>query len=316
MELRDNYYGGSMSEATEPAIAVPAPLATEAQQPQPTTPEVVPPSPPQEMDVDTTKKLALLTKRERQILEAKQSWENEKKSWESSKSELEKKAAIADAIANKDWNTLKAQGFDYNDYTKYLLNDEKPTMESLLEKQARTLEEKFESKIKMMEEEKFKQQQEMASQHNETLINNFKSQIKTELADDFKEAESKFQFLSAQDEPETLVYEVINAYYEQSKKKDGLGKVLKTFEAADLVEKQLEEEYFKRYSKVNKLKTLHGKMFPVEQTETKPSFFRQESPLKTISSQQPAPTSTQDSVKPWSREESIAAAAKLLKFDS
>lgn len=216
-------------------------------------------APETKVDNETTKRMALLARQERKMREdiarqkaeldaARKEIEAERAKWSGDYEKIQ-------ALKNKDWSKL-SEDLDYNDLTRFKLNDGQTTPETLIERKIAEIERKFEEKLKAKDEEMSKRQTEYAEKSLAEQRTAFKLQLKEELLTDFKSEAPKFEWLSIQENPEELVYEVIQAHYDKTQKESGRGRVLKTDEAAELVEKYLEKEATAKLSKVKKAKSI------------------------------------------------------------
>lgn len=263
---------------------------------------------------DMAKRLAMLAKKESQIRSMEQKYKAELEAERSKmKAEYEpfsKYKNIEDRLKSKDMSALKELGFDYNEYTQYLLNGEQETPKTLVERAKAEMKAEFEKTLAAKDEETRKSHQELLENQQKQAENAFKSDIKEALQADFDASESKWQFLGLQDRPEDIVYEIIDAHYRQTKEKTGKARVLKTEEAADIAEKYYEAEAEKRFKKAPKLKTLTDKLFGAPAPaapEAKPGLFQSPKTLSNTVVNAP-PT------KRYSYEESLDNAAKMLKW--
>jgi hypothetical protein len=193
------------------------------------------------------------------------------------------------------------------------LNDGHTTPETLIERKIAEIERKFEEKLKAKDDEISKRQSEAAEKSLSEQRTAFKLQLKEDLLSDFKSEAPKFEWLSIQENPEDLVYEVIQAHYDKTQKESGLGRVLKTDEAAEMVEKYLEKEATDRLSKVKKARSIFDKKEEAlgEQGKT----VVKEAAKTLTNSIHSAPTSPPSQLKGQRLiEKSLEDAAKLIRF--
>lgn len=169
------------------------------------------------------------------------------------------------AKSGKDYKkSLQLLGMDYDQLTQTILNDGAPPAEVQLKK----LEEKFDSfrsAQEQAEQERAKQADENRKRNLDNAINGAKKEINQYL-DDNKERYEYTTFEGAQE----LVFEVMDEHYNRTQRlhaeelaklgediNQAVGKVLSVSEAADLVEKHMEQKYHKA-KELNKTKTLWG----------------------------------------------------------
>lgn len=273
-------------------------------------------------DQDTVKKLSILAKREKEILDMRQELARQKAELEKHKLSLDSEytplKTMKEKLEKKDWSALKDIGFDYNGYTQFLLNGEKEPVEQQLQRMREEIRNEIKAEIGNKEKEIVERQTQAQKDAEEKQIQTFKTRILDELRQDFQQDEPQFQWLSAQDDPQELVYEVIAEHYRKTGEQ-GNPKVLSTTEAAELVEKHLENEYKTRFKKVKKARTLVDELFkpPEPPPGKKLSQAERVTSYNTLTNDMP-PTQPQalDKTRPFNRyvQDSISEAAKLIKF--
>lgn len=202
------------------------------------------------------------------------------------------------------FNTLKAQGLDFETLTKMALDDGRLTpelqmkiMREELRKEMQTeFQEKYGKKIDEYEKRIAAEDAQKQQQAEQQAIGEFKSQIKKEVEAD----KDSYELLLAEgDEGIDLVYNVIDAHYQET------GKVLAKKDAAKFVEAELLEELSKS-TKLSKVK----KLLEAEVQKTQASGKKPASPTLTNSMAQ-----AQSSGKRFlSDEESRKEAAKLIRW--
>jgi len=237
----------------------------------------------------------------------KQEQELKQSEWTKAQQELETYRTREQKIKSKDYSALKELGFDYNDYTKYLLNNEQPTPETIIEKRLAEVESRIEQKIREQKEAEQKQKEQLLTDHQEQIRTKFKSDIKGYLENDFGSSEPKFEFLSIQEQPEDIIYSIIEEHYNKTAEK-GEPRILSKEEAAELAEKYLEEEAEKKLFALRKVKSRL-------MTKPDPSPAGQKAgfvPSQTLTNDVRAPQSTNKSS--FTLEDSLSEATKLLKW--
>ena len=270
------------------------------------------------VDSDMTKRMALLAKREKAILESKQAWEAEKSELMKRLQALEEESGSykskVEAIKNKEWDKVNDL-LDFEDLSNFKLNGEQPTQESILEKKLAEIEKKIELKLKEKDEELIKRDTEKAEAAKAQAIQQFKGQIKTELEKDFSADDPKFQWLSVQEDPQDIVYGIIEEYYNRTEAQ-GKAIALTVEQASEMAEKYLEEEAEKKFGKVKKAKTLIEKLFPTDAKPLEAKANSQSVSQKTLTNSSPiASVSEKGASLSWrDLEQSKAEAAKLLRF--
>jgi hypothetical protein len=239
-----------------------------ASQPLPTTdqPKVeTKTEPPKPIEKESSRFAALARKEKTLVkrqMEAKQAEEKiaqmyaEVQKWESAK-----KTAKTSPI-----EALKMLGISYEDVTNYMLNGEKPTPELEIKSEldnikAEILAEK-EERRRVIEEQKKE-----AEEEAQRAIEEFNEEIKTFLKDN-----SNVYELIALNEASDLVLQVIEQHFAETKK------ILSKQEAADMVEKYLEDQITKSAA-TNKMK---AKLTPAQKEEEKKS---ESVPSKTLNNE-------------------------------
>jgi hypothetical protein len=267
-----------------------------------------------------SKKLAMIAKREKALMDSKKAWETEKAELTARLKALEEESggykSKVDAIKNKEWDKVNDL-LDFEDLTQFKINGEQPTHESILEKKLADIEKKFESRLKEKDEELSKRDQERMEMSKKAAIDQFKGNIKKELDTDFSAEDPKFQWLSVQEDPQDLVYGIIEEYYNATEAK-GKAIALTIEQASEMAEKYLEEEAEKKFGKVKKAKTLIEKLFPTEGGKGEAKAVTQGFSQKTLTNSntagKPASEGHKASLSWKDLEESRSEAAKLLRF--
>lgn len=219
-----------------------------------TPPQVETPEVQETKDEKISPKLQVLIKRERAAIERERAAKAKETELQSAFKERDEiKAKIAEFESLKKTNPMKALemiGLSYQDLTNVALADGNVTPEI----QIKQLREEWESERKTRE---------MADKQREEDSVNQRKQKETEATAEFQKEISDYLTqnvvryeLIAFENAESLVYDVIDEHYERTKDQEtGIGKILTIAEAADKVEKHLEQKYDKARS-LTKVKTL------------------------------------------------------------
>lgn len=181
-------------------------------------------------------RMEVLIRRERAALDAEQ----RAKQREADIQEKLKRIEEFEGVKSKPLDALKLLGLDYNELSQTVLNEGNIPAEVHVKR----LEEKIESLTKSLEEKERKtaeQQKAYAEKQAQNAVDNFKKQINSYL----DENSAKYELIKFED-AYSKVYDLIDAHYEETKDPDtGVGKIMSIEEAADKLEKQLEEKYSK-----------------------------------------------------------------------
>jgi hypothetical protein len=137
-------------------------------------------------------------------------------------------------------SALEQLGLNFEEIQEYFLNGAQPSANTLVEQLRRELEETKSQFQKQLEE---KEQQQTQAQI-ERQEREFKFSIQSEIE------KSEAEFLKASDEPQETVYRLIQGWYDKN------GEVLPTKDAIELIEKELEQDFQKRFGKLNKVTSL------------------------------------------------------------
>ena len=196
---------------------------------------------------------------------------------------------------------LDTYGLTYEDINEYILNESDLT----LPPQYKELESEVKSLKKRLEDDKKAQE----TQQQQAIIESFKRDITDHVE------KNGLEFIKANDAIES-VWAVIQEYYNETEKSTGKGEVLDIARACEFVEKGLEEEFDKRFGSLNKVKSrfqakieaLNPK--PPQENTTSYSYGSS----NTLSNKLNASNPVVPSQRVLSREESLAQAAKMLRF--
>jgi hypothetical protein len=187
---------------------------------------------------------ARLAKKEQSLRKERESFSSErealKKELEELKSYKEKYTGWESKKANARLNpkaALDDLGLSFDELQEYFLNGGQPSANALVEELRKELEStKSEFQKKLEEKELESQRLQVERQERE-----FKWQLSKAIQD------SDAEFLKAHDAPDDTLYQLIKSWYEKN------GEVLDTTEAIKLLESELEDQFNKRYGKLDKV---------------------------------------------------------------
>jgi hypothetical protein len=187
---------------------------------------------------------------------------------------------------------MQKYGITYNDLTRLVLNDNKPTPDM---------------EVKSVKEEMANLRRELAQKEADAQKTQFESTIgafKSEIKQFIDSAKDTYELLAMQDTPDEIVYNVISEHFNKTQK------ILTHKEAADHVEKYLEDEA-RKYLSVKK--------FQPKAPEAPATTSTQKSVSQTLTNTMDAnaPTPSGDDLDPsdpYYIEKSRDRAARLLKF--
>jgi|SRR6185369_3722271 len=252
--------------------------------PAPTAPEVK--EPPKEDKFASkfaalSRKEKILYEKEKQIKEL----ENKYKGYDTERSSLE------ESIKANPLEFLKKYGISYDDITKRILNDDKPTEEQRL----REVETKLEKKMRELEEKEVTSQR---AQYENTI-----KAFKVELDGFLNENKDTYAALMIEDNPSDIVYDIIEETFKTTKK------VISNKEAADMAEKYFDE----KAQKIASIKKYSAVKLP---EEPKKAIEKAMSATLTngMETKPPVHQGELDPRDPYFYEKSIERAAKLIKF--
>lgn len=195
-------------------------------------------------------------------------------------------------------NTLKDLGLSYEQLTNLALNDGKLTPEMQMDLLRQEIDQKYSSEIEKLKQELEERDKRLEEEKYNEVVNNFK----TELTNFVNDSE-KYELIRANDASD-LVYDVIEQHYGET------GRILSKEEAADAVEEYLEEE-LEKLLKVGKVKNKLTPQEAAQQAASPKPTMTQKAP--TLSNAHSAAASKPS--RPLTREESVARAASLLKWN-
>lgn len=250
---------------------------------------------------DFAKKFAALSRREKEIRTKEQEYEQR----------LAELNAKTDALHNKEdgndqedqlpleyrlkrnpLKTLEEMGFGYDKLTELALNDGKLPPEMQMKLMREELESDYKTKFEQLEEKLKAKELEEQNQKLDTVVNNFKQEIKQLVSSDTE----KYELINASDSQD-LVFDIISEHYNETQR------ILPIEEAAQAVEAHLLEE-FGKYSNLKKLSS-------GTEAIKEPEVQSRQSP--TLSNDHSA-QSVNSTDKKLSDSESKALAAQMLKW--
>lgn len=188
---------------------------------------------------------------------------------------------------------LREEGLTFEQLTEMQLNDENPTPEMLIKRTREELETGYKSELEALKRQLAEEKQKAEKDAEERVVTSYKKQIN----DHISANTDKYELISL-NEAHGLVFDVVEEYYQNE------GKILSVDEAADYVEKYLEDEA---------RKVLQAKKFAAKGPQpTKPSEKPASLTLSNeLSAENPAPSS-----KKLTREEQLEEASKFLRWES
>ncbi len=200
--------------------------------------------------------ISALAKEKKRALEASKLLESERtarQQLEARLKELEAKYAKPESPEE----ALSRYGFTYDDLVSFKMNDNRYTPEMEIKGLKGEIE-NFKKQILSEKEQFQKQQREMAEAQKQQAIADFKGEIQETVKADT----DKYELINLNLEPEEaadLIYSTIEAHFEKTKR------VMQVSEAAELVEKHLEE----RALKLANTKKLAAKFAPQAKADAK-----------------------------------------------
>jgi hypothetical protein len=257
--------------------------------------ESQPPKPTNEDDPKFAARFAALSKREAALRKHEQSLkelQTKIQSWEQEQKLLQENPL----------EFLTKRGFTFDQLTQMALNDGKKPAEVKIQE----LEQRLEREKREREEAEMRRQEEARAKTRAGYIENATNFIKSKSQD--------YEFLSAQDDPGELIFEIVQQHYLRTAEKDSDGNLLKPGrilsmeDAAKAAEEWLEKE-FEKFTKLNKVKSKF-------QQATAPSAPQQTAPnpAPTLTNAHASQVPSPDKRRPLTLDESRREAAKLLKW--
>lgn len=195
-------------------------------------------------------------------------------------------------VKQKPLQTLEEEGLTFEQLTQMQLNEQNPTTEMLMKQMRSELESGYKSELEALKKQLADDKLKAQTDAETSTITNFKKQI-----GELVTAQSdKYELINLNNAVDT-VYEVVEKYYETE------GKLLSVEEAADYVEKHLEDE-------ANKI--FKAKKFAARALAPKPTPSEKSNSV-TLSNQLSAEV-PQTSQRALSRDEQVAEASKTLRW--
>ncbi len=225
-----------MQEVTE-AAAIPVP--TEA-----TPTEETPKAPAREL---ASPQLSILAKREKALQKQREEIQKSKLEVDSKYEEINKFKSIKEQAKTNPLKFIEEAGLTYEELTNFILNGNKPTAE-METSSIKSEMQKLRDEIAQREQERENSAKAMDEKRAQEAISNFKENITgflTGKPDDF-------ELCNNYPESVDLIYDVIEAHFEQTEK------VMSMEEAAKLVEDHFESEAMK----VTSFKKIQSKLAP------------------------------------------------------
>ena len=271
---------------------------------------------------ELAKRLEIIAKQEKKFLDEKRSWKAEqeafKKSLEDQYTPYKKYQDIETRLQNKDFTALNDLGYDYNAHTKTILNDNDPTPQTLIEKALRDIEAKFDKKLSDKENEIKTKQEEATNNYLKAQRAGWTQEITQHLVKD--DVKTKVPFLMSQPDHSEIVLNLIEQAWTNQQRK------LTIDEAADMANKyyfDAEKERVKQHSTHLTDILLEGLGIDKNQFDTFVASVKnskQKQPIapssqgtRTLTNDQTV-QATGEAKTRMTREQSIEAASKLLKF--
>jgi hypothetical protein len=272
---------------------------------------------------ELAKRLEIIAKQEKKFLDEKRAWKAEqeayKKTLEDQYSPYKKYQDIESRLKNKDFSAVNELGFDYNEYTKTVLNDGNPPPEVLIQKALKEMEAKLDQRLAEKDNELKAKQEEAMTNHQKALRAGWTQEITQHLVKD--DTKSKFPFLMSQPDHSEVVLNLIEEAWNKQQRK------LTIDDAADMANKYYfdsEKERVKANASHLTDVLLEGLGIDKNQFDTFVASVKnskQKAPIAAPSSQGTRTLTNDQTVQAtgeakarMTREQSIEAASKLLKF--
>lgn len=255
----------------------------------------------QKKEDDFARRFAALTRKEREFLARERAFKEQ--------------ASRADEVAKKIENmknnplaALEEAGWKFKDLADFVLNNNEIPAERKTNNTIEELREQVKSLTERLDEDKKSKVQ----QEHDRQINEFKQQIKSEVSGDL----DKYELINV-NEAHELVYDVIESHFQQTMDPEtGQGQILDIHQAAEQVEKHLEEQLELQAQRFKSSKKFSAYFKPsasenAPETNGAPPTKIQSSP--TLSNRQTGATPPSQVEHYLSDEESKAAAARFLE---
>lgn len=200
------------------------------------------------------------------------------------------------SLKNEPFKVLQEDaGLDYEALTNIQMNEQNPTPEMQIKRLRQEMESGFKAEIAELKKALADKDDKQQKDTEERFVTNYKSQINDVVAQNGE----KYELINI-NEAQSLVFEVAEEFYKTE------GRVLSIEEAADYVERHLEDEAKRQ---------LQAKKLGFIKTAKPQSDVSDKSPSVTLSNNLQAEL-PKPQTKSLSREESLAEAAKLLRWET
>jgi len=235
----------SQPNVTQAPVVDPKAAVVTPEQPGDTKPEdATQPKEPEKKEDPLSQRFAMLARREQGIVKAQQDLKAKEAELAKREETLGSAGSLESQrkkeVAENPLKALEYYGVTYEQLTNFILQGEKATPEMTASK---IVDEKFEAFKKQQEEEKAaaaaKEREDLEKQHQETL-----EQFRTDVQDFVKSHSEEYELINLYNQA-PLVISTIEQHFEATSKDGKPGKILSFKEAADLVEKYLEDEAMK-----------------------------------------------------------------------
>lgn len=268
-----------------------------------TPPEGTPPPDTKPKEDPMGKRFAALSRKEKEILNERQAIAAEKAAVEADKARMQK---IVTAVANAKANPmalLTEAGVTYDELTRYILNDGKPSPEDRIAELDNKLEEERRARISAEEKRELERQQ-ADEAYITKMIDDYRKETNDHIASNPEAYESIIAY-DAQDE----VFSAIRDHFAET------GKILSPEEAA----KQVEAELDSIIEKTLKLNKVQAKLKPPEpepkKTTAEPPKTTRTPPKTLSTSHVSSPTPKKETVSLDKNERLKRAMEKLVFTD-
>jgi hypothetical protein len=294
-EILESIQGAEGSEAPIEAVEAVEAVEVPVEAPKPEEPK---------SDERFAAKFAALSRKERAIrqqeakLQQKMAdLEAKLKAFEGQNTDMDKYKSLPDRLKREPLKVLEEQGLSFEQLAQMVLeNDGKPTPDMLLQR----YQAQFDAKLREMEEKLQQKDVERAQAEQEAALRNFSAQ----LTDFVNQNSNDFELIVANGATD-LVMDVITEHYNNTAaENDGQGEVLSNKQACEMVEAYLLEEAKKLIDreKVKKLLNPGPQKIPAPKSPT-------------LSNAQAAQAPKQGTARKLSPQESLAEAAKLIRWE-
>lgn len=260
-----------------------------------------PPSAYQDADQEFARKFAALSRQEREMREMREQIEADRNAVEEMKKQYAANEELKKQLKYNPLKTLEeAAGYKFDDLTKFAMNGGDVTTETKMEMMRRELEEKFGSELEGIRSQYEEAEKNKAEAQQAAAEQNFIEEIQDTITSTKSEDGTlKYEFIAAQNASD-IVFDVVEQHYNET------GTILEIDEAAEEVERYLEEEALK----LLKLSKLSNRLAP-DSPSKKPVSAGQGSPTLSndLASQSPKRSMR------LTKEQSLSEAAKLLRWE-